>query len=59
MNATALFAFMGLTHTATPELRQELLATVRHELGVVAIEHEGSVEEARAAWTQLRQNIGR
>jgi acetyl-CoA synthetase len=93
----AAFVLLKFGHTATPELRQELLATVRHELGAVAvigdvnfvrmlpktrsgkimrrvlkavildrdpgdittIEDEGSVEEARAAWTQLRQNIGR
>jgi len=93
----AAFVLLKFGHDETPELRQELLATVRHELGAVAvigdvnfvrmlpktrsgkimrrvlkavildrdpgdittIEDEGSVEEARAAWTQLRQTIGR
>jgi acetyl-CoA synthetase len=91
----AAFVLLKFGHTATPELRQELLATVRHELGAVAvigdvnfvrmlpktrsgkimrrvlkavildkdpgdittIEDEGSVEEARLAWSQLRQSI--
>ena len=91
----AAFVLLKFGHDATPELRKELLATVRHELGVVAvigdvnfvrmlpktrsgkimrrvlkavildrdpgdittIEDEGSVEEARLAWAQLRQSI--
>jgi acetyl-CoA synthetase len=91
----AAFVLLKFGHTATPQLRQELLATVRHELGAVAvigdvnfvrmlpktrsgkimrrvlkavildkdpgdittIEDEGSVEEARLAWAQLRQGI--
>jgi acetyl-CoA synthetase len=91
----AAFVLLKFGHDATPELRQELLATVRHELGAVAvignvnfvrmlpktrsgkimrrvlkavildrdpgdittIEDEGSVEEARLAWAQLRQSI--
>jgi acetyl-CoA synthetase len=91
----AAFVLLKFGHTATPELRQELLTTVRHELGAVAvigdvnfvrllpktrsgkimrrvlkavildrdpgdittIEDEGSVEEARLAWSQLRQSI--
>jgi len=91
----AAFVLLKFGHDATPELRQELLATVRHELGAVAvigdlnfvrmlpktrsgkimrrvlkavildkdpgdittIEDEGSVEEARSAWAQLRQSI--
>jgi acetyl-CoA synthetase len=91
----AAFVLLKFGHDATPELRQELLFTVRHELGAVAvigdvnfvrmlpktrsgkimrrvlkavildrdpgdittIEDEGSVEEARLAWAQLRQSI--
>jgi acetyl-CoA synthetase len=91
----AAFVLLKFGHDETPELRQELLATVRHELGAVAvigdvnfvrmlpktrsgkimrrvlkavildkdpgdittIEDEGSVEEARLAWAQLRQSI--
>ena len=91
----AAFVLLKVGHTPSPQLRQELLATVRHELGPVAvvgdlnfvrmlpktrsgkimrrvlkavildkdpgdittIEDEGSVEEARAAWNQLRQSI--
>jgi len=91
----AAFVLLKFGHDATPELRRELLATVRHELGAVAvvgdvnfvrmlpktrsgkimrrvlkavildrdpgdittIEDEGSVEEARLAWAQLRQSI--
>jgi acetyl-CoA synthetase len=91
----AAFVLLKFGHTVTPQLRQELLATVRHELGPVAvigdmnfvrmlpktrsgkimrrvlkavildkdpgdittIEDEGSVEEARLAWAQLRQSI--
>jgi acetyl-CoA synthetase len=92
----AAFVLLKFGHTVTPDLRQQLLETVRHELGPVAvigdlnfvrmlpktrsgkimrrvlkavildrdpgdittIEDEGSVEEARAAWSQLRQSIG-
>jgi acetyl-CoA synthetase len=91
----AAFVLLKFGHDVTPELRKELLDTVRRELGAVAvigdlnfvrmlpktrsgkimrrvlkavilerdpgdittIEDEGSVEEARAAWAQLRQNI--
>jgi acetyl-CoA synthetase len=91
----AAFVLLKFGHDATPELRQALLSTVRHELGAVAvigdvnfvrmlpktrsgkimrrvlkavildrdpgdittIEDEGSVEEARLAWAQLRQSI--
>jgi acetyl-CoA synthetase len=92
----AAFVLLKFGHVVTPELRKELLDTVRRELGAVAvigdvnfvrmlpktrsgkimrrvlkavildrdpgdittIEDEGSVEEARLAWTQLKQNIG-
>jgi len=90
-------AFVLLKHGHTPsdDLRQALVAAVRHELGAIAvigeinfvgmlpktrsgkimrrvlkavvldrdpgdittIEDEGSVEEARTAWTQLKQSI--
>jgi acetyl-CoA synthetase len=92
----AAFVLLKFGHQVTPQLRRELLDTVRRELGAVAvigdlnfvrmlpktrsgkimrrvlkavildkdpgdittIEDEGSVEEARLAWAQLKQNIG-
>jgi acetyl-CoA synthetase len=91
----AAFVLLKFGQTPTPQLRQELLDTVRRELGAVAvigdlnfvrmlpktrsgkimrrvlkavildrdpgdittIEDEGSVEEARAAWTQLKSDV--
>ena len=91
----AAFVLLKFGHNVTPELRKELLDTVRRELGAVAvigdlnfvrmlpktrsgkimrrvlkavildrdpgdittIEDEGSVEEARHAWAELRQSI--
>jgi acetyl-CoA synthetase len=91
----AAFVLLKFGHDVTPELRKELLDTVRRELGAIAvigdlnfvrmlpktrsgkimrrvlkavildkdpgdittIEDEGSVEEARLAWTQLKQGI--
>jgi len=92
----AAFVLLKHGHDSSSALRQELLDTIRRELGPVAvigdlnfvkmlpktrsgkimrrvlkavtldrdpgdittIEDEGSVEEARAAWNELRQNIG-
>jgi acetyl-CoA synthetase len=92
----AAFVLLKHGHDSSSALRQELLDTIRRELGPVAvigdlnfvkmlpktrsgkimrrvlkavildrdpgdittIEDEGSVEEARAAWQELRQNIG-
>jgi acetyl-CoA synthetase len=92
----AAFVLLKFGHTVTPELRRELLDTVRRELGPVAvigdlnfvrmlpktrsgkimrrvlkavildkdpgdittIEDEGSVEEARLAWAQLKKDVG-
>jgi acetyl-CoA synthetase len=91
----AAFVLLKHGHRPSDELRRELLQTVRHELGAVAvigdlnfvgmlpktrsgkimrrvlkavvlnvdpgdittIEDEGSVEEARQAWTQLRAGL--
>jgi acetyl-CoA synthetase len=91
----AAFVLLKFGHDVTPELRKQLLDTVRRELGAVAvigdlnfvrmlpktrsgkimrrvlkavildkdpgdittIEDEGSVEEARLAWTQLRSEV--
>ena len=91
----AAFVLLKFGHDVTPELRKELLDTVRRELGAIAvigdlnfvrmlpktrsgkimrrvlkavtldrdpgdittIEDEGSVEEARLAWNELRQSI--
>ena len=91
----AAFVLLKFGHDVTPDLRKELLATVRRELGAVAvigdlnfvrmlpktrsgkimrrvlkavildkdpgdittIEDEGSVEEARLAWNQLKTEI--
>jgi acetyl-CoA synthetase len=91
----AAFVLLKFGQTVTPQLRKELLDTVRRELGAVAvigdlnfvrmlpktrsgkimrrvlkavildkdpgdittIEDEGSVEEARAAWAQLRSEV--
>jgi acetyl-CoA synthetase len=91
----AAFVLLKYGHEVTPELRKELLDTVRRELGAIAvigdmnfvrmlpktrsgkimrrvlkavtldrdpgdittIEDEGSVEEARLAWNELRQSI--
>jgi acetyl-CoA synthetase len=91
----AAFVLLKIGHEPSPELRQALLATIRQELGAVAvigdlnfvrmlpktrsgkimrrvlkavildkdpgdittIEDEGSVEEARAAWTQLKSEV--
>ena len=92
----AAFVLLKHGHDPSSTLRQELLDTIRRELGPVAvigdlnfvrmlpktrsgkimrrvlkavildrdpgdittIEDEGSVEEARAAWTEMRQNTG-
>jgi acetyl-CoA synthetase len=91
----AAFVLLKIGHEPSPELRQALLATIRQELGAVAvigdlnfvrmlpktrsgkimrrvlkavildrdpgdittIEDEGSVEEARAAWRALKEDI--
>jgi acetyl-CoA synthetase len=91
------FVLLKHGHTASPELRQALLSTVRRELGpvvvvgelnfvtmlpktrsgkimrrvlkavilnrepgdITTIEDEGSVEEARLAWQQMRSEIDR
>jgi acetyl-CoA synthetase len=93
----AAFVVLKQGHRASPGLRQALVATVRHELGPVAvigelqfvnllpktrsgkimrrvlkavtqdrdpgdittIEDEGSVEEARQAWAQLRAELSK
>ena len=93
----AAFVVLKHGHTPSPVLKQELLETVRRELGPVAvvgdlnfvsllpktrsgkimrrvlkavvldrdpgdittIEDEGSVDEARLAWTALRDEVGR
>jgi acetyl-CoA synthetase len=93
----AAFVLLKHGHEASPELRQELIAAVRRELGALAvigdlnfvrmlpktrsgkimrrvlravvldrdpgdittIEDEGSVEEARAAWEEMRAESGR
>jgi len=90
------FVLLKHGHSPSPELRKAVLATVRHELGAIAvigdvnfvnmlpktrsgkimrrvlkavvldrdpgdittIEDEGSVEEARQAWAELRRSIG-
>jgi len=90
------FVLLKHGHSPSPELRTAVLATVRHELGAIAvigdvnfvnmlpktrsgkimrrvlkavvldrdpgdittIEDEGSVEEARQAWAELRKSIG-
>jgi len=91
----AAFVLLKFGQTPTPQMRQQLLDTVRHELGPVAvigdlnfvrmlpktrsgkimrrvlkavildrdpgdittIEDEGSVEEARLAWTEMKESI--
>jgi acetyl-CoA synthetase len=91
------FVLLKHGHTPSPELKQALVETVRHELGPIAvigelnfvsmlpktrsgkimrrvlkavildrdpgdittIEDEGSVEEARQAWEQMKAEIGR
>lgn len=91
------FVVLKVGHAASPELRQAIIATIRHELGPIAvigdlnfvsllpktrsgkimrrvlkavtidrdpgdittIEDEGSVDEARHAWEQMRTEIGK